>query len=63
MNTDTAAERFLDALAHELRGRGHCVLRSELRGWVHDAWPLIEADPPPSAWARRYLETLAEARR
>jgi hypothetical protein len=41
----TAPEPFLDELAYELRLRGVPVLRSQLRQWVQDAWPLIDADP------------------
>jgi hypothetical protein len=52
----TTPEAFLDELAHELRLRGVPVLRSELRAWVRDAWPLIDADPGVSRWARAYQE-------
>jgi hypothetical protein len=56
MSTDTDVDVFLDALAHELRLRGYPALRSELRYFVHDSWPLIQDDPSPAAWASRYLE-------
>jgi hypothetical protein len=52
MNSDT----FLDALALELRLRGVLALRSELRFWVRDARPLIDADPCVSRWATAYQE-------
>jgi hypothetical protein len=53
MNPDV--DTFLDALAFELRLRGCPVLRSELRTWLRSAWPLVEGDPSPSAWATRWL--------
>jgi hypothetical protein len=53
---DADVETFLDDLAHELRARGVPVLRSELRGFVHDAWPLIEQDPAVGKWAQLWLE-------
>jgi hypothetical protein len=49
-------DTFLGALAWTLRLRGVPVLRSELRTWVHDCWPLIDADPSPGRWARAYQE-------
>jgi hypothetical protein len=52
----TFTETFLDNLAQELRLRGVPVLRSELRGWVRDAWPLIEVDPFPGRWATAWQE-------
>jgi hypothetical protein len=52
----TAPEPFLDDLAHELRLRGVPVLRSGLRQWVRDAWPLIDAGPCVSRWATAYQE-------
>jgi hypothetical protein len=55
MNPDV--DTFLDALALELRLRGCHVLRSELRAFVHDAWPLIAEDPAVSRWASEYLQT------
>ena len=60
MSTDTDLETFLDALAHELRLRGHAVLRNELRAWVDDCWSLIAEDPCVTRWASAYLETWAE---
>jgi hypothetical protein len=54
MSTDV--DTFLDALAFEIRLRGVPVLRSELRAWVHDAWPLIADDPSPGRWATAWLE-------
>jgi hypothetical protein len=48
-------DTFLYDLAYELRLRHVPALRFELRQWVRDGWPLIEADPPPAAWASRYL--------
>jgi hypothetical protein len=50
------AEAFLDDLAGELRLRGVPGLRSELRAWVRDAWPLIEPDPSPGRWAAAWQE-------
>jgi hypothetical protein len=52
----TAPEPFLDELAYELRLRGVPVLRSQLRQWVQDAWPLIDADPCVSHWASAWQE-------
>ena len=52
----TTPEPFLDELAHELRLRGAPVLRSELRAWVRDAWPLIDVDPCVSRWATAWQE-------
>jgi hypothetical protein len=49
-------ERFLDELARELRARGVPVLRSELRAFVHDAWPLIAEDPAVSRWATAWQQ-------
>jgi hypothetical protein len=59
MSTETVhpdSDTFLDDLAHELRLRGVPVLRSELRAWMHDAWPLIIDDPSPGRWATAWLE-------
>ena len=58
---DTALEPFLDDLAHELRARGHHVLRSEVRGWLEAVWPLVQEDPCVSRWASEYLQTWAAA--
>jgi hypothetical protein len=56
---DTDPALFLDALAHELRLRGHHVLRSEVRGWLEEVWPLVQDDPCVSRWASEYLQTWA----
>jgi hypothetical protein len=56
MSPDTDPESFLDALAFELRCRRVPALRFELRQWVRDCWPLIEADLSPGKWAMAYLE-------
>jgi hypothetical protein len=53
---DTDPESFLDALAFELRLRGCPVLRSELREFVHDAWPWICEDSSPCRWATLWQE-------
>ena len=53
---DTDPESFLDALAHELQSRRVPALRFELREFVRAAWPYIERDPSPAAWASRWLE-------
>jgi hypothetical protein len=55
-DTDTDLERFLDDLCHELRLRGCHALRSEVRQWVHDAWPPIAEDPAVSRWAAAWRE-------
>jgi hypothetical protein len=60
-DTDTDLDTFLDALALELRARGHHVLRSEVRAWLEAAWPMVREDPSPGRWASEYLQTWAAA--
>jgi hypothetical protein len=53
-NTDL--DRFTDDLVFQLRLQGYSVFRFQLRPWVEDCWSLIESDPSPAAWARRWIE-------
>jgi hypothetical protein len=53
---------FLDALAFELRLRGVPVLRSELRQWRADCWPLVVEAPYVSHWASAYQEQVGAPR-
>jgi hypothetical protein len=47
---------FLAGLEQELRLRGLCSSRADMRAFADDVWPLALKDPDPVKWADAFVE-------